>query len=460
MIKATQVILGTTKDPSNAKFSQFDPDELWICHNERTECVRLTKPGGLMCSAGQPGDLQTIIDRVRGMERVLARQMAADEQAEISSMPAEIREVELPFTARNYYALALTALAERRALTDSELDGVRARGTQRALEGFPLHLFLHNWTRGASILWDACAAQARPGEEAGLRTIASALFAITDQAIAAGSEAYASARSAIGAHDRGDAQIVARLLLDGQDPSAVAEQAGIELAIGYDVLALDLAPTTEELTEQAAASGVAARRKILRILSALHRAGLGEALVVLDPRSAQVLVPRSPEAEAETELDEARCRGVYDVIARAAGGPVAATGSPARVRADIPGAAEDAAEMLRVALASGLGPGFHRVNDMALQVQLSRPGAARDHLLSVLDLLDTQPGLTDTVAKLLALDGDRGRTARALGVHPNTINNRLAKCQQLLGFDPTSTRGIVTLSAALAARQVGSADAD
>ncbi|NED70722.1 PucR family transcriptional regulator, partial [Streptomyces sp. SID10244] len=41
------------------------------------------------------------------------------------------------------------------------------------------------------------------------------------------------------------------------------------------------------------------------------------------------------------------------------------------------------------------------------------------------------------------------RTARALGVHPNTINNRLHKVTSLSGVDPSSFVGVMAFGAAL-----------
>lgn len=395
-----------------------------------------------------------ILARVRGSEHVLARRMAADERTEISSMPAEIREIELPHTARAYYALVTTAIAEGRGLVDAELEGVRQRGEQRALEDFPLHLFLHNWLRGAAVLWDACVELAAVGEEAGLREIASRLYEIIDQAACAGVEAYADVRATVEAHDRGDGELVARLLLAGQDAAQVAHEARIDLAPAYDVLALSVAAAPEEQTEEAAARGVAARRKVLRVRQALAGGRLGCVLMVLDAREGHVLLPREDD---DGVVDAERCRQVVDAVASAAGADVTGAASPARL-AGIPAAAAEARELLRVAIGSGLGPGFHGAHDMALQIMFSRPGVARDHLLSVLARLEPHGVLVDTLERLLSFDGDRGRTARSLGVHPNTVNNRLAKAERLLGFDPTSTHGVVTVTAALAARRVAAAE--
>lgn len=403
-------------------------------------------------ASGQSPELRTILERLQGSERLMARQMAADERAEIRSMPAEIREVEFPFTARHYYARVVQAIAEGRELSDAELADVRSRGAQRALEGFPLHLFVHNWLRGASILWDSAVEAAEPDETAGLVELGTGILAILDQAIGAGMESFASAAAAIDSHDRGDTGLVARLLLEGQDAPAVARQRGIRLASRYDVVALWMAPGEDELTGQPAASDVARRRKLLRIATALHRAELDDVLTCIEPDGGHLLVPHPDDAP--DDVDVARCHHVLTVIGEAVGVDVVATVATAARHDTIPAAAAEALEMLEVARAAGLGQGLHTVADLAVRVQANRPGSARDHLLSVLDRLSAHPEIIATLDRLLALDGDRNRTARALRVHPNTVNNRLAKAQRLLGFDPTSTQGVVTLYAALAARSV------
>ncbi|MDN5765069.1 MAG: helix-turn-helix domain-containing protein [Humibacillus sp.] len=60
----------------------------------------------------------------------------------------------------------------------------------------------------------------------------------------------------------------------------------------------------------------------------------------------------------------------------------------------------------------------------------------------------------ETLETFLSSNLDRGRTARALQVHPNTVNNRLKRIADLVGLDPGTTSGAAELSAALIARRL------
>jgi len=50
---------------------------------------------------------------------------------------------------------------------------------------------------------------------------------------------------------------------------------------------------------------------------------------------------------------------------------------------------------------------------------------------------------------------DRRRAAQRLSLHPNTVDNRLARTTELTGLDPSTPRGVALLLAALAVRDLG-----
>ncbi|WP_174189768.1 PucR family transcriptional regulator, partial [Nocardia barduliensis] len=80
------------------------------------------------------------------------------------------------------------------------------------------------------------------------------------------------------------------------------------------------------------------------------------------------------------------------------------------------------------------------------------PGPAREHLGSLLDPLDEHPELLETLQVHIAHNLNRGRTARLLHVHTNTVDYRLKRIAQLTGFDPTMASGLWHLRSALVAR--------
>ncbi|MCS0605340.1 PucR family transcriptional regulator [Streptomyces sp. LP11] len=60
---------------------------------------------------------------------------------------------------------------------------------------------------------------------------------------------------------------------------------------------------------------------------------------------------------------------------------------------------------------------------------------ARAHAAALLAPLAGQPSLTETLRAWLSLHGSWDRTAVALGVHRNTVRQRIARCAALLGTD-------------------------
>lgn len=398
--------------------------------------------------------VRAIVDRVRAEVRQMARATAADEHLDLIEMPAEIRGVEAPHTARLFLARNLDALADGRELTAEELRAARERGTTRAQENFPSGLLLHYWSRGIIVLWERCVAAAEPGETAGLTEIASRLFGLQAQQLSAVAEAHHEARTVIDRVELGAPALTARLLIAGQEATAAAQQAGIDLAPTYDVLAVEIEPSPDEWVDRESARRVAGQRKVLRVSAALAAEGTDGLLVHLTPEGGSVLVPRAEGDDA----DPSRWRHLLSVMTAAAGAEVFAAVARADARTEIPEAASQAREVLRIARNSGLQPGLHDISSVPLAYQLSRPGAGQDHFARFLEPLEEAPELLETLKALLDRDGDRGRTARALGVHPNTVNNRLTRIRDLLDIDPVSTHGIVTLSAALTARHLSKED--
>jgi DNA-binding PucR family transcriptional regulator len=94
------------------------------------------------------------------------------------------------------------------------------------------------------------------------------------------------------------------------------------------------------------------------------------------------------------------------------------------------------------------------LRDVLLEYQLTRPSDAHAALRELLDPLDRNPDLQHTLEVYLANDLDRRQTATTLHVHPNTLDYRLRRIVELTGLDPSTSRGLQLLGAALAARQL------
>ncbi|MFD5429464.1 PucR family transcriptional regulator [Streptomyces sp. NPDC127084] len=75
-----------------------------------------------------------------------------------------------------------------------------------------------------------------------------------------------------------------------------------------------------------------------------------------------------------------------------------------------------------------------RQRDTGLAALVS-PGEAGAHARTLLTPIADSPALTETLRVWLSLHGSWDRTAVALGVHRNTVRQRIARCGSLLGVD-------------------------
>ncbi|MCZ1005841.1 helix-turn-helix domain-containing protein [Streptomyces lydicus] len=125
---------------------------------------------------------------------------------------------------------------------------------------------------------------------------------------------------------------------------------------------------------------------------------------------------------------------------------------PAETAAGIPEAARTAARIVRVARACGHPAGLHRLDDVLLEYQLSRPSAGSDRIAALLAPVAGRPELIETLRTHLEQARDRRATARLLTLHPNTVDNRLARFSTLTGLDLSTPRGAALALAALLLR--------
>jgi hypothetical protein len=197
--------------------------------------------------------------------------------------------------------------------------------------------------------------------------------------------------------------------------------------------------------------GVGERRRQRRAQTVLDHAFDTEVAAVLDGRPGRAVVPK--ECEPPGDLAER--------LSKALGTPVRVAHVPAAGPADIPEAARTrrgvrigftVTEILRATRACGLPPGWHRLEDVLLEFHLSRPDPSSHKIAALLDPVADRPELVATLRTHLAHQQDRRATATALGLHPNTVDNRLAKIGDRTGIDLSSPRGAALAIAALLLR--------
>lgn len=147
------------------------------------------------------------------------------------------------------------------------------------------------------------------------------------------------------------------------------------------------------------------------------------------------------------------CDDLVDTLSQAVQLPITAVVVTADVAAVPRRAVDQAHTVLDVVHRIGRPPGIYRFDDLALEYQLSRPGSGRDVLRARLRPLDDHPRLLETLERHQGTGIDRGSTARLLGIHPNTLDYRLRRIEELTGLDPARLASSWFLQSALVVRR-------
>lgn len=254
------------------------------------------------------------------------------------------------------------------------------------------------------------------------------------------SKAYVRECRASAAQEQTAAHTLTSMLLGGHPTSAMARESGIRLADEYHVLAVVVPPHPDESRPQLDGR-VVARRKLRRLQSGLAGLFGADALSLLSVDGGTILLPSGHPAAADLDA-------VLTALSAAARVPLTATVVDSRPDG-VAAAARQAHELLDIVEKLGHGPGLHRFAELALQYQLTRPGAARDLLATRLRPLLGHPDLVQTLRIHLANDLSRPRTSAQLDIHPNTLDHRLRRIGQITGLDPADATQLWYLRSAL-----------
>ncbi|MFF7778777.1 PucR family transcriptional regulator [Streptomyces tanashiensis] len=371
----------------------------------------------------------------------LARRMTRDSFARLPGydrLPDEMKDVEIAATVRHGVRLFLRSALAPEAREAGDMRLFRERAAQRAEEGMPLHLLLRSHSLGAYMLWRALREAALPGEEAALVELADLLFASQPGIVGAVAETYLDERSALETERRAQRRSLLRGLLDGTlTPARLAA-----VPFGLDGPCLVLAVGAVAPPEE---GEVAARRRLRRVQTALDHSFGTEVPALIDTGTepGRALVPGAVEPPED----------LAERLSRAAGTTLRVAVVPAGGPEEVPEASRTAGEILRVAAGCGLPPGLHRLDDVLLEYHLSRPGESGRRIAALLDPVAGRPELLETLRVHLAHGQDRRATAAALGLHPNTVDNRLARTAERTGIDLATPRGTATALAALLLRE-------
>jgi hypothetical protein len=303
---------------------------------------------------------------------------------------------------------------------------------------------------GGRVCWEVLVAEAGPDEQDALIVAAGRVMRYIQQTTGAVAAAYIEERQSIYGEERDALRALASALLNGEPADALAARVGIAVAPAYVVLNIAVGQHADEV-DSAAGSTIAARRKLRRVQGRLERWASQPVLGLLEPSGGPVLLATTPEDVSRLlgGLD-----GLVNELTNAAAAPVSFGTALATTVADLPSAARQAADILRLAVGMGRPPGRYVLQDVLLEYQLSRPSDALPALGSLLDPLNRNPDLVLTLETYLGFDLDRRKAAAALHVHPNTLDYRLRRIVELTGIDPSTAHGLQLIGAALAARRL------
>ncbi|MGW2376730.1 MULTISPECIES: PucR family transcriptional regulator [Kitasatospora] len=339
-----------------------------------------------------------------------------------------------------------------------EFTAVREAAARRAEEGLPLDAVLLAHHLGLEVCWEFLTRDAHAGDAADLLLLNRLLLDQLRRATIAAGTGFLDGQRSAGDRRSTARQSLLTALLAGTPAAEAAARAGTELPAGYAVLCLSLADHPDEHSP-GVDPGIAARRKLRRFGAELDHRTRQSALTSLTPSGGLVLLPLDtpPDRSADPSVGEAAAEpwpqlaAALAAAARAAGVPVLA-GACAATPAEVPGAAALAYEVLDVARAFGLPPGLHRLDDVLLEYQLTRPSRARSRLAALLEPLADGGELLTTLRTHLAGGLNRRHTASALHLHPNTVDYRLRRIAVLTGLDPARPADVLRITAAIAAR--------
>lgn len=338
--------------------------------------------------------------------------------------------------------LAIRTLDFRQLPSDRELDSIGKLTVKQARKGVPLSAILTLTAEGISAFRNLIVNRAVSDDAEDLKELNRLIFALAQRLHTFVSVSYLAVAPAIQQTDAETTHRLVTALLAGENPSQMALLAGIDLPSSFLVLRLFVMPPSNPGTRVGAHHRIQAHRN-LSAAQGMLATHYGPALFDAPaPHHGLVLIAGDPEWQS--------LRGVIKQIETELRIDIIAVGEQAELD-QVSAAAVTTREIARLVNRLGLPHALYRMEDVALEYQLTRPGPARESLTRLLAPLDNFPELLQTLSIHLAHDQNRQRTASALGLHTNTVDNRIKRIAQLTGLDPTLPSGLLKLRAAMIA---------
>jgi SHS2 domain-containing protein len=361
----------------------------------------------------------------------LARRMVAVFQAEIpaySTLPETMLHGEIEEVSRRNLGLFFRSLIDDRGLSDEELVPFCESARQRAAEGLPLEDLLRAYRLGGRLGWEALVGVAEPEEQATLLPGVARLMQYVDHLSDAVTEAYQEERR----HLFSDAERRVHDLFEGLQHTAPLEPRTIELAdqMGFPLddryLPFTLALCDSPAHAHAQLASSLRRRGVLAVTSGDRVSGLlpqsGDPATLAEGSGLRAVGPPTPRAELAPMLVDLRL--LIDVARRA--------GREGDLRL------EEFLPELLLARSPHLGAMLEERVYGPLVSAAEKGGA---------DLLTT-------LEAFLEAGLDRRATADALHVHPNTLDYRLRRTEELTGLLFADPDAVMLLALAVRRRRL------
>ncbi|WP_424217244.1 PucR family transcriptional regulator (plasmid) [Streptomyces sp. BI20] len=379
-----------------------------------------------------------LLPHVPRMAAAMARRIA--ELPAYRALPSAVRDHDLVVNTEAVLRLFLTTAAEGRPATDAELAGPISWGAERARDEVPLATVLAVYPLAARAAWQAVADDPASAGPVDPGALTEALLDFLGRVLPAVASAHLREQHELRrGHDEAR-RALTEALLTGRPARSLAERHGLALAERHDVVALHLPAPVPPATATSLS-------RALRGALAEH----SEVPAGLTDTGAVLLVPLPHPGGASTDGGggPGPAEPIPERLSRALGIPLYAAAHRADSHGEIPAARAEAVELLELARRLRPPNRLHRLVDLAVERQLTRPGPARTALRALLDPLLPHPHLLDALRAYLAFAHDRGAAAGALSIHRNTLTYRLDRIRVLTGRDPRDPTEVVPLAAAL-----------
>jgi hypothetical protein len=376
------------------------------------------------------GNLLAQIVRRVDLEEV-ARRMVAVFQAEIPAyrtLPEAMLQGEILGIARRNLGLFFRSLADDRAPSDRELEPFCDSARERAAEGLPLEDLLRAYRLGGRLGWEALVAVAEPDEQTALLPGVARLMQYVDKVSDAVTDAYHEERR----HLSSDEARRVQELFEGLQHTAPLEPRTIELAhqIGFPLedryVPFTIALSNGPAHGHAQLAAALRQRSVLALASGDRVNGMlpegTDPAVLRDSGSLRAVGPPTPRAELAPMLVDLRL--LIDVARHA--------GREGDLRL------EEFLPELLLARSPHLGAMLESRVFGPLESAAEKGGA---------DLLTT-------LEAFLTAALDRRAAADALHVHPNTLDYRLRRIEELTGLLFADPDAVMLLALAIRRRRL------